>query len=178
MSPSHGSKRVFLYIITSGIVVLAYVLFKKKILGLLIVFCSVLFIVFICKYSSVVDIIPESGQFNVKFSEDTEYYSYLENRYSIQDAKTEIIIDGEIYGRGDVIPLTIGKEYTYKLHVGGKNGGGFKEDTIVFDNSFFDDNKISFEQTVYSSDSVYSFSYAKVEVSFERYCSFWDVIFG
>ena len=133
MAPSYGLLKFLCYVITSGIAIGLVTLFrkkvltgKKKILYIITLFVSIIVIlgsislriVYESKVDYVKKQIPSSGDILITLSEETEYYNST-GTGSIRNPSTNIKIGDKWYDSGDVIPITLNKNYFLRVGAGG-----------------------------------------------------------
>lgn len=189
MAPMYGWAKVFCYLITAAIAIGIVVLFNKKVLtgeskklytvfllfSIAIIISSIgLRIVYESKVDYVKKQIPSYGDILITLSEETEYYNST-GIGSIRNPSTSIKIGDEWYESGDVIPITLNKNYFLRVGASGLGSGGYTDGTLTITKSSLANGKYSLSKNVcMRSDPDLM---AEVTITFTRYCTFWEVVF-
>jgi len=188
MAPSYGLLKFICYVITSGTAIGLVTLFrkkvlpgKKKILYIITLFVSIIVIlgsislriVYESKVDSVTTQVPSSGEIVVLLSEKTEYYNDT-GTGMIRNPSTNVRIGDKWYEGGDKMPVLLNKEYSLRVGTGGSGSGGYTDSSITFRKSSFLNGKYTVTKDVYIKSGPASM--AEVNLIFERYCTFWEVV--
>lgn len=189
MAPMYGWAKIFFYVGAAAIAISVVVFFNKKvltgevkrhyiaflILALITIISSIsLRIVYEAKVDYVENQMPSSGQILISLSEKTEYYNSTGTGV-IRNPSTNIRIGDKWYDRGDIIPVVLNKNYSLRVGAGGSGSGGYTDSSITFSKSLFSNGQYKLSKTVYITSG--SASMAEVDLTFKRFCTFWEVIF-
>lgn len=191
MAPSYGAIQVVIYVITAAIAIGLVVLFNKKvfvgnsktkfkgvlIISVIVIVVSVgLRIVYEAKVDSVTAQIPTSGSIRVIMTEHTDYYNDT-GTGTVINPSTDIRIGEKWYfDSGVVIEVTLDQRYSMRVGASGSGNGGYTDTDITFRNSSFENGQYTVtEEIEIASDPA---SIAEVQLTFKRYCTFWEVIFA
>lgn len=190
MAPSYGTTKTIIYIITAATAIALVALLNKKvfagksktkfkfvlIVSIIAIIASVgLRIVYETKVDSVTTQFPTSGCIKVTVKTHTDYYNATGTGY-ITNPSTNIRIDETWYDSGDVIEVALNQKYTMRVGAGGLGGGGYIDTSITFTSASFKNGQYTITKEVgITSGPAYM---AEVQLTFERYCTFWEVIFG
>ena len=189
MAPMYGWAKFFCYLITAAIAIGIVVLFNKKVLTgeskklytafllfsiAVIIFSIGLRIVYESKVDYVKKQIPSSGDILITLSEETEYYNST-GTGSIRNPSTNIKIGDKWYDSGDVIPITLNKNYFLRVGAGGSGSGGYTDGTLTITKSSLANGNYTLSKNVYISSGPASM--AEVTITFARHCTFWEVVF-
>lgn len=190
MAPSYGITKTVIYVITSAIAIGLVVLFNKKVLSgkskakytfalivsiIVIVVSAALRIVYESKVDSVTAQFPTTGSVKVTLSAHTNYFNAT-GIGSIRNPSTTIRIGEKSYESGAVIEVYLNEKYSMRVGAGGSGSRGYLDTNITFTNSSFKTGKYTVTKEVWFTSGPASM--AKVQLTFERYCTFWEVIFG
>lgn len=190
MAPSHGIIKNIIYVITAAIAIGLVVLFNKKVFAgkskvkfksvliasVIVIVASVgLRIVYETKVDSVTAQFPTSGSVKVTMTTHTDYYNDT-GTGSIRNPSTNIRIGEKWYDSGDVIEVALNQKYSMRVGAGGSGSGGYIDTSITFTNSSFKSGQYTVIEEVRITSGPASM--AEVQLTFKRYCTFWEVIFG
>lgn len=190
MAPSYGIIKTLIYVITAAIAIGLVVLFNKKVFAgkskvkfksVLIASVSVivvsvgLCIVYETKVDSVTAQFPTSGSVKVTMTTHTDYYNDTGTGY-IRNPSTNIRIGEKWYDSGDVIEVALNQKYSMRVGAGGSGSGGYIDTSITFTNYSFKNGQYTVIEEVRITSGPASM--AEVQLTFKRYCTFWEVIFG
>ncbi len=190
MAPSYGIKKLFFYIITAFVTIClvfaigAFLIkMKKQVLHYLNIFLSFLLIASCVSlrimYESKIDLvkeqIPTTGEVLIQYTEKTDYYnSYGEG--SIQNPSTKIKIGDKWHYAMDKFLITLNNSYTFRVETGGGSKKGYFDGIITFEKSLFTQGKYIVPMRVKLNNSPLG-DFAEMYLTFERCCTFWEVIF-
>ena len=190
MSPSYGWVKIAFYITTSAITIGLVTIVQKKVfisnrktLYIIVLITSVMVIVtsislriiYEMKVDAVRTQIPSSGEIVLSLLEETEYFNDT-GLGIIRNPNTSIRLYGKWYKNGDKIPVQLNKEYFLRVSSGGTEYGGYKDVFITFKKSSFTKGKYEINKVVPLTDDATII--AEVNLVFERYCAFWEVVFN
>ncbi len=190
MAPSYGITKIVFYVITSAIAIGLIALFNKKVLSakskakytfalifsIIVIVASVgLRIVYESKVDSVTAQFPRSGSIKVRMSTHTDYYNAT-GTGSIRNPSTSIRIGENRYNNGAIIEVNLNEKYSMRVGAGGSRGSGYTDTNITFTNDSFKTGQYSITKEVIITSGPASM--AEVQLTFKRYCTFWEVIFG
>lgn len=188
MAPMYGWAKFFFYVGAAAIAIGLIVLFNKKVLTcdskrqFIVCFCLALFIIMSSiglriVYESKVDYvenqIPANGQILVSLSKKTQYYNSTGTGV-IRNPSTNIKIGEKWYDSGDTIPVELNKSYSLRVGAGGSGIGGYTDGSITFSKNSFSNGKYQLSKSVYFSGVTASM--AEVNLTFTRFCTFWEVV--
>ena len=188
MAPMYGWAKIFFYLGAAAIAIGLIVVFNKKIvkgeskrqfifclfIALFVIISSVgLRIIYESKVDYVESQIPTNGQILVSLSENTKYYNST-GTGTIRDPSTIIKIGEKWYDSGDKIPVELNKSYPFRFSAGGSGIGGHTDDNIIFSKESFSNGKYQLSTSVYFYVS--NVSKAEVDLTFTRFCTFWEVV--
>lgn len=189
MAPGIGGDKFIAYLIGAGIAIVAAVIvhkisnkhFNKKrqlvalVFGLLLLVPSIaLRIVYECKVDAATADMPKSGTVCVEIDIDEEFYSYFTEGF-VREPYSKITLDGH---SGNKLYIELNKAYSAKISAGyeGQSGialsgaSGSKDKTITFTQANLRNGYTIKEKVSLGG------GYAEVTVTFERVCTFWEVI--
>lgn len=190
MAPSYGIIKTAIYVITAAIAIGLVVLFNKKVFSgksktkfkivliasVIVIVVSVgLRIVYETKVDSVTAQFPTSGSVKVIMTTHTDYYNDT-GTGSIRNPSTNIRIGEKWYDSGAVIEVALNQKYSMRVGAGGSGSGGYIDTSITFTNSSFKNGRYTVTKEVRITSGPASI--AEVQLTFKRYCTFWEVIFG
>lgn len=190
MAPSYGTTKTVVYVITAAIAIGLVVLFNKKVLpgkskakytvvliaSVIVIVASVgLRIVYETKMDSVTAQFPASGSIKVTMTTHTDYYNAT-GTGTIRNPSTNIRIGEKWYNSGAVIEVALDQKYSMRVGAGGSGSGGYIDTSITFTNASFNNGQYTVTEEVRITSGPASM--AEVQLTFKRYCTFWEVIFG
>lgn len=193
MAPMYGWAKFFCYLGTAAIAIGVIVLFNKKVfigeskkaymlclvLAVITIIASIsLRIIYESKVDYVERQIPSDGHIYLTFSEETEYYNSTGTGV-INNPSTNIRIGEKWYKSGDIISVDLSKNYSLRVKVSGGVIGalvsGYTDGMVVFRSKLFPNGKYNLSKTIYFLSGPASM--AEVDLTFKRFCTFWEVIF-
>jgi len=194
MTPLYGITHDIIFLLTSAIAIGFVVLFNKKvftgrskvkntlvlIFSLIVIVVSIgLRVVYESKVDSVTAQFPSSGSVKLTVSTDTDYYNST-GTGSVYNPRDSVRIGEKWYESGDIIKVNLDEEYSMRVSAGGSIGGGYTDTNITFTAASFSNGqyRVTHEVWITSDQFFMSDVMAEVQLTFSRYCTFWDVILG
>lgn len=192
MAPGIGSGAIISYLAIASIVIILSVIVHKIrnkkytkqrqliaiIWGLSLLISSIsLRIVYEAKVDGITANIPSSGMVCVRAHLDKEFYSYY-SEGRIKNPYAYITVDGERHEGGGDFLIEIGKEYTLVVgagHEGGTSTGYDFGNTSIAITLTPENLQNSFTTT---QEVPMHGGYAKVTITLQRICTFWEVVFS
>lgn len=179
-----------IYVITAAIAICLVVLFNKKVLAgkskakytfvlvasiIVIIFSVGLRIVYETKVDSVTAQFPLSGSVKVIMTTHTDYYNATGVGF-VRNPSTNIWISEKRYDSGSIIEVDLNQKYSMRVGAGGSEGSDYIDTSITFTNTSFKNGQYTVTKEVRITSGPASM--AEVQLIFNRYCTFWEVIFG
>lgn len=181
MAPFYGGWKFLAYIVEAAIAIFLTWVVKEKLEGfaspkikilsivisLLVIISSIsLRVVYKNKVETALADIPNTGKVLVDISDDVEYSSFSAGL--VHKAGSSVEIDGT----GDITYITLGKPFTLDVQCKGNGKRDTTSDILALNASDFQNGKYIITKHL-SLGAIF----AEVTITFERTCTFWDVIF-
>ena len=186
MAPGIGSIKFLSYMIGAATTIALAVLINRikngkatrnrqliaLVFGLLLLIPSIgLRIVYECKVDAVTADIPISGKVYLSMTTNEEFFSYISDGY-VENPSSNIRIGDKWLEGSATFEVELNKKYEMRVTTGYSGNHNYTDTQIIFTAS-----KLNGGYTVVKKVSLDKMEYAEVTISFERVCSFWDVIF-
>lgn len=189
MSPSYGWMKFLAYVVMAGIAILCvwgfnkvYLVNQTKIIytatigiSIFVILASIgLRLIYETKVDQATADIPSAGNVLLTMTENAEYYSYTGEGY-VTDPGTTVILNDSSLSSGDRFRVVLGKKYPLRVGAHHNTGHAYMDTSISFDAADLHNGPYKISKEVFFKSG--NASSAVVTLTFERCCTFWEVIF-